>query len=122
MRKFLLVAVIIAVAAPAAAFAQTGITTGGGVTLLGGSRFVAIPDVTVGVSTTKVRDANTSRLGLVCVNIDPTNSIRMGDITVGATNGVRLAPGGSIVITATSTIYGFSEAGSVQLACSEELR
>lgn len=91
---------------------------------IGGSRFVALPDLTIPASTANrivIRGANPKRISLVVSNNDAATPARIGDSTVDATHGVRVAGGGSIRISATGEIYAISEGAAITFSMSEEL-
>lgn len=87
-----------------------------------GGTFIPIADITVQSTATLIRAANSGRIVLVCTNTDGAVAIRLGDSTATPTRGVRLNPGATTAISATSAVYGAAESGTPVIACSEEIR
>ena len=93
------------------------------VVLRGGSRFAALADLQiVAGQRTLVRAADPTRISLIITNNDVANNIRVGDSSVTAAQGVRLAAGSSMRITSVSDIWVVGEgAATVVISLSEEL-
>lgn len=63
-------------------------------------------DATIAATTTTaVLGSDANRREVMIQNLDPTNAVRVGESSVGAARGLRLAPGDVLTLTTTATIY-----------------
>jgi hypothetical protein len=86
----------------------------------GGTVTTPIADVTVASTATLVKAANAARVQLSCTNNSVGINLRVGDATVTASKGVRLGPGGTMMIQGTYAVYAISESTSGTLSCTED--
>lgn len=88
--------------------------------------YVSHPDASVSGTPVQILAANPKRVSAICQNVGPTNSARVGDASVGASQGTMLAAAGnagpsSVVLDTTGAVYGYS-AGGTTLNCGEVVR
>jgi hypothetical protein len=88
----------------------------------GGSTITPITDVTVTNVATLLRAANNSRLVLGGTNDDPGVNMRIGDATVAAAKGQRIAAGAAFKTNVTAAVFGISEGANIVVSLTEEVR
>jgi hypothetical protein len=83
--------------------------------------FVILPraDVTVTTAVTLVLPTNPARVSGECVN-NGSDNIRLGDATVTASRGVRVAPTAAFNTHSTSAVYAIAEATTATVTCTED--
>lgn len=74
---------------------------------------------TVAATVSSIIAANTDRSVAIIQNLDATDSVRVGDGSIGATQGILLGPGESVTLETTAEIFVFPVAGTPAVSRTE---
>jgi hypothetical protein len=94
------------------------------VNIAGNPAFDSIDDVTLTASsTTEILGSDNARREAIISNpIGNTQTFRIGDSGAGATNGILLPPGGTIILATTAEIHGYNPGGGDEDVAVAELK
>lgn len=83
------------------------------------SEVITPADITLSTSDQIVANADNDRRLVIVQNLDDTLNVRVGDSNIGASRGIRLAPGESISLETTGVVYAVAESGTPAVAVLE---
>lgn len=84
------------------------------------SALASAADVTVTTAATAILASNAARIRALISNNDAAIAMRVGDSNVSASRGVRVPPGGAIVLETTAAVYAAAESSSLTAGVAAE--
>lgn len=103
-------------------FSDGRLVVTGGVAISSPSVFTTAADQSITTATaTEIIAANPDRKQAVVQNLDAGTAIRVGDSNVGATRGILVDPGGTLVLDLTAAVWVYHAKGSNLSVAAQEL-